>query len=711
MIYEAIDMKSPFIKTLLKKVYIGTEKFLFLFFGNHCMKPPRFSHTYNFMALVHQVFCIRLSHDKDIKLYDGPGPLSRPVNITHEDLDEVCFSRYMGYAEILRYNISMGDIPYWINSSESYSLGLCEKTIGDDNSTLHFTARDTGAGVHCSWRIDHMFDEMQIHDISFKGYDMFSFHANYWSDQFSDWMSVSLGICQYGGLHVVYEQESIGIQFFDQFSLCNSIYNRPKLLLPDSRRKGQRAYVIFTTFEQYSTGHMEVTLMRFPACELYTVSFPDCRNDDFFLYFSFTGDKRYSRNSENIPHCKNFWISNNLGKGRNRFLGKMGDRCLLTFIYRVLFPMDMIGSQKIVIHNWIIPQTQYIIGTVDEDYYNFMMNATVSNDFPSNVIGVQQRVIVQRDKVVEAFLNHLIGLAFHTNISFTDLHATVVQIQFFQSRVCRYPMKRLQAIPSGIKQLFFDSRMLRNSNLRPVFESLGKNNCSFMLKGKPCESDKITYEDVIIDHWFPDLHKGKDSFKYKLCNGYNRVYHTADVKLNISIHNETQQCSEACKLDITIQENLNLTPNIVRMLKWENIKTFLWGAQLTYVGFRLHIDQKCSSPCDHMYDVAVEIIVYHEEFNCLMPYKGFAGEISSEAMGSWNDANAYCEQKGMQMLSLYIDDDAADDEIPFDVFNRDIYYSEVRVDDTRKIFCSQIKHEELQLDELTVFVGLYKSSR
>ena len=99
-----------------------------------------------------------------------------------------------------------------------------------------------------------------------------------------------------------------------------------------------------------------------------------------------------------------------------------------------------------------------------------------------------------------------------------------------------------------------------------------------------------------------------------------------------------------------------------------------------------------------MCDVAVEITVYHEEFNCLMTHKGFAGEISSEATGSWNDANAYCEQKGMQMLSLHTDEDDADDECP--------------VDDIRKLVCSQIKQrEELQLDELTVFVGLYKSSQ
>ena len=81
-------------------------------------------------------------------MHDGPGPLSRAVDITHEDLGKVCFSRFMGCAEISRYSILNDNITYWIKNAESYSLGLCEKSIGDDNSSLHFTARDTGAGVH-----------------------------------------------------------------------------------------------------------------------------------------------------------------------------------------------------------------------------------------------------------------------------------------------------------------------------------------------------------------------------------------------------------------------------------------------------------------------------------------------------------------------------------------------------------------------------------
>ena len=53
MIYEAIDVKSPFIEVLYKKVYVGREQFTFMMFGNHYVKPQLFTHTYHFMALVH----------------------------------------------------------------------------------------------------------------------------------------------------------------------------------------------------------------------------------------------------------------------------------------------------------------------------------------------------------------------------------------------------------------------------------------------------------------------------------------------------------------------------------------------------------------------------------------------------------------------------------------------------------------------------------
>ena len=97
---------------------------------------------------------------------------------------------------------------------------------------------------------------------------------------------------------------------------------------------------------------------------------------------------------------------------------------------------------------------------VEVEYYNFIMNATLPRDFPLDMTMVQKRTVVERDKFVEIFLPHLRGLAFHTNNSVMDSHATVVQIVFFQNRICYNPIKWLENIPLGIEQLYFDSRSL-----------------------------------------------------------------------------------------------------------------------------------------------------------------------------------------------------------------------------------------------------------
>ena len=126
------------------------------------------------------------------------------------------------------------------------------------------------------------------------------------------------------------------------------------------------------------------------------------------------------------------------------------------------------------------------------------------------------------------------------------------------------------------------------------------------------------------------------------------------------------------------------------MLKWGNISVLLWRVQATKAGFRLQIHQECSSPCVQMCDVAVDIMVYEDHINCLKPYNDFSGEVSAEIMGSWNDANAYCEQRGMQLMSATSNEEA--------------------VGDFSKLVCSLTK-QGLLPSELTVFMGLYKSQQ
>ena len=717
LLYEAIDIKSPLIEKVhanflykapvyanvpnfLHKVPIYANLSTVIMFGNQYRTPQHIIHTYHFTARAFrlEVICIKFSRDMDIKLFDGPGPLSRAVNITHKNLNtEFCFSRFLGYAEISHHNMASAGITYWVKKSGSYSLGSCQRSIDyPNNESFHFKARDTGAGVHCLWAADHKFEELQIRHMFYQGYDMHFDSLN--------------SLCQYGGLHVFFEIDlslDHGMRFafhLPFISYCTSINQKPtipfdtKISFPIAR-----TYILFTTFDKYSTGHMEVSLMQ-SDCEVYDVHFHESHQPagNFFPQRFPDGqsiDEKLHTDSEKIPHCKGFWISGKYGR-------MVQNKRLLTFTFNDLNKALLIGTHKAIIHNWVIPETQLIAKPVDNDYYNFIMNATVPRDFPLDMTLVQKGTIVQRDKVAEAFLPHLRRLDVCTNYSGTDLHKTIVRIKFFQNRICYSPMKRLENIPLGINQLYFSPRRLANKAIGYGFEDTRTTaNCVFMLQGKSCEGGIITHADVVIDHFYTGknvtVHHSIKQPWYKTALRYTEyskvldkwVHYAFDIKLNISLYNKTHQCPKTCSLDITIWENLEFTPKVVRMLKWENISVLLWRVQATKDGFRLQIHQKCSLPCVHMCDVAVDIMVYEEHINCLRPYKDFSGEVSAEITGSWNDANAYCEQRGMQLLPVTSNGE------------------EESVDDFSKLVCSLTKQQGLLLSELTVFMGLYKSQQ
>ena len=692
LLYEAIDIKSPLIdivhanKTLDKY----TRSIPITLFGNQYRTPQHIIHTYYFFAPIirFEVICVSFSHDMDINLFDGPGPLSRAVNITHKDLNESCFSRFLGYAEVSYHNMASEGITYWTKKEKSYSLGSCQKSI-DNNAkeSLHLKAHDTGSGVHCLWitkPIRFKFYEMKIHHMSYQGYDMYFNSLD--------------SLCQYGGLYVYAKVFWLFGYNSPHLTLCTSIYNKPTIPFHTVLHQLTRIYVLFTAFHKYSTGHVEVSLVQ-SDCEAYDVHFNKGKPDGLTLSHRFYDIKKiYNklyRDPEKIPHCKRFWIYDKYGS-------MVQTKRLLTLTFHDLTKFLLTGTHKAIIRYWSIPQTQLISRPVDKDYYNFIMNATVPRDFPFDMTLVQKRTLVQRDTVAEVFLPHLKRLAFCTNYSVTDLHRTIVLIKFFQNRICYSPMKRLESIPLGINQLYFDPSRLAAKAIGYGFEDTRTTaNCVFMLKGTLCEGGTSTHADLVIDHFYPgEAVTVHHSIWYKTairCADYSKVldklmHFAFDIKLNVSIYNKTHQCSKICSLDITLWENLEVTPKVVRKLKWENISILLWRVQATKDRFRLQIHQKCSSPCVRMCDVAVDIMVYEEHINCLKPYNNFSGEVSDEITSSWNDANAYCEQRGMQLLSL--------------TFNE-----EESVDDFSKLVCSLTKQQGLLRSELTVFIGLFKSQQ
>ena len=687
LIYEAIDAKSPFIEKVCANFMADSKLRGHTTFGNQYTTPQRIIHTYHFAARSYrfEVICISFSQDLDLKLYDGPGPLSRAVNITDKERSKFCFSRYRGYAEMYLTNVSSGSIAYTVNKSESFSLGFCQKSIHyPANESWHFQANDTGTGVHCIWTIDHKFEVMQIHHMLFAGYDALIFDSSPYTYS---------SVCHYGGLQVIMEFLDYD-RVFSFVSLCSSNYNKPSI--PHGIYPDVRIYLLFTTFDKYSTGSMEVSLIR-SDCKFYDL-YLSTLNRRIFPVPSYTY-KQSQTHREEIPHCKGIWISNIhslqlFGVVRHGY-------SWFTLTHQDLNRALLGGTHNVSIYHWMFAETQFTL-PVDVDHYNFIINATVPRDFPLDLRMVQKMIIVQRDKVAQAYLPHIRGLTFWRNYSLIDtvLHKFVVRIKFIQNWICYSPMKRPENIPLGINQLYFDPRRLADKAIG-YKDTRGTENCDVMLKGTACERGVIKGADMIIDHYYPEGDMIQFTGDYRNVIRYTEyikeldkwMYFAYDIKLNISIYNKTQQCLKACSLDITIWENLELTPQVVRMLKWEDIKVLLWRVQATKHGFRLSIHQECSSPCIHMCDVSVEIMLYEEHINCLKPYNNFSGEVSAEVTGSWSDANAYCEQKGMQLLSFTSDD-------------------EKDVDNFGKLVCSLTKQQEgLQPNELSVFMGFYKSSQ
>ena len=266
LLYEAIDIKSPLIEKEHANFMFYVQLSTLIKFGKKYRAPRHIIHTYHFTACdALEVVCIRFSHDMDIKLFDGPGPLSRAVKSTHKNLNELCFSRFLGYAEISHHNMS-SNITYWVKEAKSYSLGLCQRSIGYlDNESLHFTAHDTGAGVHCLWTTDHILDEMQVHHMLYQGYDMHFVNLS--------------SLCQYGGLRVFLQIRSFNGYVVPFTSLCTSIYSKPTIPFHIVSVPMARIYVLFTSFHKYSTGYMEVTLRR-SDCVVYDVYFYTTKPDD-----------------------------------------------------------------------------------------------------------------------------------------------------------------------------------------------------------------------------------------------------------------------------------------------------------------------------------------------------------------------------------------------------------------------------------------------
>ena len=180
--------------------------------------------------------------------------------------------------------------------------------------------------------------------------------------------------------------------------------------------------------------------------------------------------------------------------------------------------------------------------------------------------------------------------------------------------------------------------------------------CNLEVIDNECNSEK-EHETTTFDYTY--LQK---STADKLTQG--------DTRVNVTIHYE-DHCLAFCLLNITILENLEILPDIVRKFEWINVKRVLWRVPPTHAGFRLRIQQKCPGLDCSLYLYSVGVLSFypscyiHVSFTALNTQNKCTGDetksktwlTSPNVFGSWRDADTYCEERGLQLPSFQFYDD------------------------------------------------------
>ena len=507
------------------------------------------------------------------------------------------------------------------------------------------SAQDTGFGVHCIWQIKGAPEEIQLEHVAFLGYNMLTFLSKSTRKD-----KLSLSSCEYGGFYILYtftgqrfnshENRFVGGNPLTYLSLCNTINNKPSFRVWHVLNI-TATFLVFTTFEKYSTGSAEIFLGK-STCKGYHYEFYGCKPFDKALG-NYNGHLPYLKNNkwrewwsssdDGIPNCKALWIIQNFEIFSNK-------NCRIFHSFQSLTNVFMTGPQKVIVNNWITPLTPYKQNISRKDYYNFHLNATELKDFPVDMSKKQQLIVVPRDEIVHTYVPFLVEMDISTNNSYDGLHALSIKIQLFQNLVCIHP-RSYHDIDVNIAHLYIT--MERINNRIGKMDADNTLYCGQRLMRKPCTMNDISHTVTLIDHVF-------------LVHSYGFTRDQRDTTINITMVDK-KNCIEYCTLDISIWENLKIAPHYVRSFVWRHVNHLIWRvAELNEgSGFRLRIDRICSSRCAYTCEVNVKFVYASLHSSKVhSSYGHFYNETTEHTVvGSWNDAAAYCRDRGKELVSPY----------------------------------------------------------
>ena len=653
--YEAIDQTLTQIQTMQTKFVhfvLGDHRTIALIDSPYENYGQYMRHNivlFYFISHVLHSVCVNFIPDMHSVFYDGPGEMSHKVQFTEDQFGRnvsYCFGKFIGTA-LLSSN-SKSEYFAWYTKFNINNQGFCKHDYFlNGHHTL--SAQDTGFGVHCIWKIKGAPDEIQLHHVAFLGYNMLTFLTN--SKKQDSFLSVYS--CDYGGFYIlyttnvenynIYEDRIVSGNTITYLSLCNTINNKPSFRLWHLLNITATC-LVFTTFEKYSTGSAEISLVKSTCkgyryesygCNAYDKAFGENYNKPLLYYRNYKKREWWSSSDDGVPSCKAIWIMQNFGEQSHK-------NCRIFQSFQAITDVFMTGPQKIIINNWITPLTLYKENNSRTPHYNFHLNVTMLKDFPVDMTKKQQLIAVPRDQIVHTYVRFLMEMDMSTNNSDADLHVMTIKIQLFQNLVCINPQSSYD-INVNIDYLYITAERITNRI------SVGTTNmdvdntlyCAQRLIRKLCAMNDISHTVTVIDHVF-------------LVHGYGFTRDQRYTNINITMVDE-DNCAEYCTLDISIWENLKIAPQYVRSFAWTHVNHLVWRvAELNEgSGFRLRIDRICSSHCTYTCEVNVMFA-----YAGLQSSKGYSsnGHFYNDTreytfVGSWNDAAAYCRDRGEELVS------------------------------------------------------------
>ena len=590
--------------------------------------------------------CIRLPKRRDpiigphdLKLYDGPGPLS-PIHTIPNNKQFICVNSFHAYVQYYmtsfhesQRNQFVGAKKYqrllnW--SSRRIELSSCPS---DDNGGPVEISSSGKKRLSCKVRIfprEHI-DVMstsrsllQLHRLRFQGPDTLI------PDAYND-------VCQYGGLYLMHHNEEAGI-YKEFIRLCSDI---DELDLPATfnAEKEDVLAVIFISFPGYSSSDLHITA-KSSNCSQKQIVNVACDK------VPFTSSSYETNSKQKFPICFEIWLMYNVN-----YYSEISEKCRIENDLTDLDEAGILSPVRLHIKNQLFFRTNaHNPHNSHPQYYNFGVTVSALINYPYNEETVQLEESVPTFKPVSMEFGFLNSLTFLTNHSADDLHSSIIRIQLSQNIICGENDERLMlAVPTG-----------SNVYLDVTRRIVGKDYCTMSMT----LPHQDTHTSQILGFYYKPT--AQDMFRGEVLP-YSTVYWGSDIYeakrplIKIELKVKANRFS-SCNLHVALWEYMR---GEFRYHEWHNSTHVNWQVVAGVNGFHFHVNSSCRTSNTNPHPNPSKLLLgitadrdiithkyaqhdyYMEQF-----YPIGEQNISEMRYGNWYEALAYCNSIGLTLTTL-----------------------------------------------------------